>query len=200
MYAYPEPVKTLIEEFEKLPGVGRRTAERFAFYVLNSRREEAQKLSRAVSEVKERIKQCSVCFNLTDRDPCGICASGDRDAGTICVVEQPVDVISIEKSEKYKGLYHVLMGSLSPLKGITPRDINMEQLFDRIGNTEVKEVIIATDSDDDGNTTAQYIARRLKPSCTKVTRIATGIPVGQTLEFSDSRTLSEAIEGRREQN
>ncbi len=199
MHAYAESIKKLIEEFEKLPGVGRRTAERFAFYILNSDRPQAVKLAEAITEVKDNIGNCPECFNLTDIRPCAICASKNRDRSIICVVEQPVDVVSIEKIHRFHGLYHVLMGSLSPLKGITPDDINMAELFERAKAQGVEEVIIATDSDDEGETTAQYIIKKLKPAGLKVTRIATGIPVGATLDLTDERTLSRAIEGRTEQ-
>ena len=199
MHAYAESIKNLIEEFEKLPGVGRRTAERFAFYILNSERPHAVKLAEAITDVKDSIRNCPVCFNLTDTEPCAICASKTRDRNVICVVEQPVDVVSIEKIHRFHGLYHVLMGALSPLKGITPDDINMAELFKRAEAPGVEEVIIATDSDDEGETTAQYITKHLKPAGIKVTRIATGIPVGATLDLTDERTLSRALEGRMEQ-
>ena len=200
MYAYADSIKKLIDEFEKLPGVGKRTAERFAFHTLNTDRDSALKLAEAITGVKNNIRNCPVCFNLTDILPCGICASKNRDRTIICVVEQPVDVVSIEKIHGFHGLYHVLMGALSPLRGISPDDINMEALFKRVAAGGVEEVIIATDSDDEGEATSQYIVKKLKPSGIKVTRIATGIPVGATLDLLDERTLSRAIEGRREQD
>ena len=182
-----------------MPGVGRRTAERFAFYILKLNGDDALKLALAISEVKEKIKRCSACCNLTDNDPCKICASHGRDRNTICVVEQPSDVFTIEKIGRYHGLYHVLMGSLSPLKGIMPENLNMAELYNRVKNGGIEEIIIATDSDTDGETTAQYIAKFLKPLNVKVTRLASGIPVGATLEFIDEATILKAFEGRIEE-
>lgn len=200
MYDYADSIKQLIDEFEKLPGVGKRTAERFAFHTLNTGRDSALKLAEAITRVKNNISNCPVCFNLTDAQPCGICASRTRDRTVICVVEQPVDVVSIEKIHSFHGLYHVLMGALSPLRGITPDDINMAALFKRVADGGVEEVIIATDSDDEGEMTSQYIVKKLKPAGVRITRIATGIPVGATLDLLDEKTLSRAIEGRREQD
>ncbi len=200
MYDYADSIKKLIDEFEKLPGVGKRTAERFAFHTLNIGRDSALKLAEAIIRVKNNISNCPVCFNLTEAQPCGICASKTRDRNVICVVEQPVDVVSIEKIHSFHGLYHVLMGALSPLRGITPDDINMAALFKRVADGGVEEVIIATDSDDEGETTSQYIVKKLKPAGVRITRIATGIPVGATLDLLDEKTLSRAIEGRREQD
>jgi recombination protein RecR len=200
MQEYAASIKKLIEEFEKLPGVGKRTAERFTFHILNSGRDSALELAEAIKDVKTRITHCPVCFNLTDTSPCKICSSGGRDRSIICVVEQPVDVVSIEKIHRFHGLYHVLMGALSPLKGIAPGDINIAGLLERVEKGGVEEVIIATDSDDEGETTAQYLLKKLKPAGVKITRIATGIPVGATLDLLDERTLSRAIEGRTEQD
>ncbi len=200
MYAYADSIKKLIEEFEKLPGVGKRTAERFAFYILNSEKEPAMKLAEAVAEVKNSILQCPVCFNLTDVTPCAVCAGKSRDRNQICVVEQPVDVVAIEKTNSFRGLYHVLMGALSPLKGVGPEDINIAGLLKRVEEGHVEEVILATDPDFEGDATAQYIAGALKGSKVKITRIATGIPAGATLEFAGEATLRKALDGRREQS
>ncbi len=199
MYAYADAIKKLIDEFEQLPGVGRRTAERFAFHILNTEREAALSLAGAITDVKDMIKLCPVCFNLTDFLPCKICSSENRDRKAICVVEQPVDVVSIEKIERFRGVYHVLMGALSPLKGITPDDLNIAELLDRVKSGGIEEVIIATDPDYEGDATAQYLADELKPLGVKVTRLATGIPAGATLEFAGEATLRKAFEGRREQ-
>jgi recombination protein RecR len=200
MSYYADSVKALVDEFEKLPGVGKRTAERFAFHILNAERNSALQLAEAITNVKNNISQCPVCCNLTDVKPCKICASNGRDKSIICVVEQPSDVASIEKTHRFHGLYHVLMGVLSPLKGTTPDDINISQLLTRVKSGGVEEVIIATDPDDEGEVTSQYLVKKLKPMGVKVTRLATGIPVGSTLDLLDERTLSKAIEGRRTQD
>ncbi len=200
MYAYADSIKKLIEEFEKLPGVGKRTAERFAFHVLNSEKEFAMKLAEAVAEVKNSILQCPVCFNLTDVTPCAVCTGKSRDSNQICVVEQPVDVVAIEKTNSFRGLYHVLMGALSPLKGVGPEDINIAGLIKRVEEGQIEEIILATDPDFEGDATAQYITGALKKFKVKISRIATGIPAGATLEFAGEATLRKALDGRREQS
>ncbi|MCX7884461.1 MAG: recombination mediator RecR [Caloramator sp.] len=197
MNFYPLPISRLIEEFSKLPGVGPKTAQRLAFYVLNMDMVEAEKLSSAIINAKNNIKYCSVCGNLTDEDPCIICRNTSRDSNLICVVEEPKDVIAMEKTREYKGLYHVLHGVISPLGGVGPDDIKIKELLGRI-TPDIKEIIIATNPNVEGEATAMYIARLIKPLGVKVTRIAHGIPVGADLEYADEVTLSKALEGRRE--
>jgi recombination protein RecR len=196
MSPFADSVERLIEEFGKLPGVGPRTAERFAFHILKSEKDEAMKMAGAISEVKEKIRGCSVCHNLTDIDPCKICKDAERNRAIICVVEQPSDVSVIEKTRKFKGLYHVLLGALSPLKGIVPDELKISDLVTRIKKGKITEVIIATDSDVEGETTALYITKLLKPLKVKVTRPARGIPVGGTLELAGEETVARAIESR----
>ncbi|QCX33491.1 recombination protein RecR [Caloramator sp. E03] len=197
MNFYPQAISRLIEELSKLPGVGPKTAQRLTFYILNMDISEAEKLSNAILDAKKNIKYCSVCGNLTDDDPCIICRNTSRDCNTICVVEEPKDVVVMEKTKEYKGLYHVLHGVISPLGGVGPDDIRIKELLSRI-NPDIKEVIIATNPNVEGEATAMYIARLLKPLGVKVTRIAHGIPVGADLEYADEVTLSKALEGRRE--
>lgn len=197
MNFYPQPISRLIEELSKLPGVGPKTAQRLTFYILNMDISEAEKLSNAILDAKKNIKYCSVCGNLTDNDPCIICRNTSRDYNTICVVEEPKDVVAMEKTKEYKGLYHVLHGVISPLGGVGPDDIRIKELLSRI-TPDIKEIIIATNPNVEGEATAMYIARLLKPLGVKVTRIAHGIPVGADLEYADEVTLSKALEGRRE--
>ena len=196
MYQFSDSVARLIDEFAKLPGVGKRTAERFAFYILEEGKEEALKLAEAINEVREKITDCSVCHNLTDTDPCRICASQGRDKSIICVVEQPGDVVAIEKTHMFNGVYHVLLGSLSPLRGVLPKDLKISDLVDRVKKGKVNEVIIATDSDAEGETTALYMTKLLKSLKVKITRPARGIPVGGTLELAGEQTLAKAMEAR----
>jgi len=196
VYYFSNSVKKLVEEFAKLPGVGPRTAERFAFHILNVSKEEAVKLAEAISEVKEKIRNCSVCHNLTDTDPCKICSDPGRDRATVCVVEQPQDVAALEKTRRFRGVYHVLLGALSPLRGIGPDELKMSGLVDRVKKGKITEVVIATDSDAEGETTALYITKLLKPLGIKITRLARGIPVGGTLELAGSETLAKAVEAR----
>lgn len=198
MYHYSDSVAKLIDEFAKLPGVGKRSAERFAFHILKEKKDEATKLSEAITEVKERIMHCSLCHNLTDTDPCKICASPGRDKHLICVVSEPSDVVVLERTKTFKGLYHVLLGALSPLKGIQPDDLKISDLTSRIKKEKVTEVIIATDSDAEGEATSAYLTKLLKPAGVKITRPARGIPVGGTLELAGERTLARAIESRTE--
>jgi recombination protein RecR len=198
MYQFSDSVARLIEEFAKLPGVGKRTAERFAFYILEEGKEDALKLAEAIDEVKEKIGDCSVCHNLTDTDPCKICTNHGRDKSIICVVEQPGDVVALEKTNRFKGVYHVLLGTLSPLRGIQPKDLKISDLVDRVKKGKVSEVIIATDLDAEGETTALYITKLLKPLRVKITRPARGIPVGGTLELAGEQTLAKAMEARTE--
>lgn len=194
---YPTKVAKLIEELSKLPGVGSKTAQRLAFYIINMDKRSVESLAEAIIEAKSSIKYCSVCGNLTDVDPCVICSNTSRDKSTICVVQEPKDVIAMEKTKEYRGLYHVLHGAISPMLGVGPDDIKIKELISRM-NDEVKEVIIATNPNVEGEATAMYIARLIKPLGIKVSRIAHGIPVGGDIEYADEVTLLKALEGRRE--
>lgn len=194
---YIAPLDRLITEFAKLPGIGRKSAARLAFYVLNQPQSTAQQLADAILQAKEQIQYCSICQNLTDEDPCIICSSERRDRSVICAVETPRDVIAIENTKEYTGLYHVLHGAISPMDDIGPDDIKLKELVSRCSDG-VKEVIAATNPTVEGEATAMYMARLLKPLGIKVTRIAHGIPVGGDLEYADEITLGKAIEGRRE--
>jgi recombination protein RecR len=197
MRYYPRPMGKLIGELSKLPGIGPKTAQRLAFYILNMNPGEIKELSNSMIEAKDKIKYCSICNNLTDDDPCEICSSDERDKGTICVVENSKDVIAMEKTGEYHGLYHVLHGSISPINGIGPDEIKIKNLIPRI-KEDVKEIILATDPNAEGDVTAMYLAKLIKPLGIKVTRIAHGLPVGGDLEYADEVTLSKALEGRRE--
>ena len=199
MKQYPRSLNKLINELGKLPGIGGKTAQRLAFHVLSLTDREAETLAEAIVDAKRSMHYCSVCGNLTDKDVCGICSDGSRDRSVICVVETPQDVMAMERIREYKGTYHVLHGAISPAEGIGPADINLKSLIERLqGNTDVEEVIIATNPNIEGEATAMYIARLLKPAGIKVTRIAHGIPVGGDLEYADEVTLLKAVEGRRE--
>jgi recombination protein RecR len=193
----PDPLVKLIEELQRLPGIGPKGAQRLAFHILKTPREVVDRLVDAVREVKERVTYCSICNNITDADPCVFCRSGDRDRQVICVVEEPQNVAAVEKTREFKGLYHVLMGALSPLQGVGPDDLKIKGLLERITNG-VQEVILATNPNVEGEMTAMYLARLLKPLGVKVTRIATGLPVGSDLEYADEVTMHKALEGRRE--
>ncbi|MGE3511517.1 MAG: recombination mediator RecR [Vicinamibacterales bacterium] len=194
----PEPLVRLIEELQRLPGIGPKGAQRLAFHILKTPREYADRLMDAVRAVKEQVTYCSICSNITAVDPCTYCSSADRDHRVICVVEEPQNVAAIEKSREYKGTYHVLMGTLSPLQGIGPDDLKIKGLVARIGAGGVEEVILATNPTVEGEATAIYLARLLKPLGVRVTRIATGIPVGSDLDYTDEVTMNRALEGRRE--
>ncbi|MDB8791878.1 recombination mediator RecR [Romboutsia sp. 1001216sp1] len=198
MQSYTGPIARLIEEFSKLPGVGRKTAQRLAFHVINMNVNDVESLSKAILEAKREIKYCSVCCNITDTDPCSMCSNKNRDAGVICVVEDPRDVAAMERTREFKGQYHVLNGVISPMDGIGPDMIKIKELIKRLGNQDVREVIMATNPTIEGEATAMYIARLLKPMGIKVTRIAHGLPVGGDLEYADEVTISKALEGRRE--
>jgi recombination protein RecR len=190
-----EALQQLIEEFARLPGVGRKTAQRLALYMLKQPREDAVRMARALVNVKDRIRYCSVCANITEQDPCSICSSPKRDRSVICVVEEPNDVLALEKTSEFRGLYHVLGGSLSPLDGIGPEELKVKELLSRV--TEgVLEVILAMNPNVEGEATTIYLSRLLKPLGVKVTRIARGLPVGGDLVFADEATLSRALEGR----
>jgi recombination protein RecR len=197
MAYYAQPIARLIDELSRLPGIGPKTAQRLTFYILKMSKERVANLVQAITDAKESIVYCSVCGNFTDVDPCSICSAQHRDKTTIMVVEEPKDVVAVEKTRDYKGLYHVLHGVISPLEGIGPDDIRIKELLARV-SSGVKEVIIATNPDVEGEATALYIARLLKPLGLKVTRIAHGIPVGGDLDYADEITLAKALEGRRE--
>ena len=198
MRHYAAPLEKLIEQFEKLPGVGHKSATRLAFHVLAMSKEDASAFAQAIIEAKTVIKTCSVCQNLTEGDKCPICSDPTRDASTICVVALPQDLIAIERTREYNGLYHVLHGVISPLNNVGPEDIRIRELLQRAASDEVKEIILATNPDTEGETTAMYIARLLRPFGIRITRLAYGMPVGGHVEFSDQKTLSMALEGRRE--
>jgi recombination protein RecR len=192
------PVAALIEEFSKLPGVGVKTAQRLTFFVLRSPTDQARRLAEAIMRVKESIVYCSLCFNITEADPCTICSNPNRDQEIICVVEEPLDVLALEKTGAYKGLYHVLHGALSPVEGIGPKDLRIEELLKRVRQGNVREVILATNPNFEGEYTANYIQKELKPFNIHITGLARGLPIGGDLEYADEGTLSRAIEGRRE--
>jgi recombination protein RecR len=192
-----EPVAKLIDEFSRLPGIGPKTASRLAFYLLRAPEEQAQSLADALSELRERITFCSTCFNITESDPCTICTDERRDRSVLCVVEEPLDVIAIERTRDFHGLYHVLHGTIAPVEGIGPDDLRIAQLLPRLGaDPPVREVIIATNPNMEGEATAMYIARQLEGSGVQVTRLARGLPVGGDLEYADEITLSRALAGR----
>jgi len=198
MNYYAKPLTKLIAELSKLPGIGHKTAQRLAFYILSLSSLEATTLAEAITDAKENMKYCSICGNLTDVDPCFVCADTSRAQDTICVVESPKDVSAMERIREFRGLYHVLNGAISPMDGIGPEDINLKSLIVRLqSNDAVKEIILATNPNIEGEATAMYIARLIKPSGIKVSRIAHGIPVGGDLEYTDEVTLSMAMEGRR---
>ncbi|MED4312212.1 recombination mediator RecR [Heyndrickxia coagulans] len=195
---YPEPITKLMESFMKLPGIGPKTAARLAFFVLDMKEDSVLAFAKALVDAKRDLTYCSVCGHITDTDPCYICADPRRDRSVICVVEEPKDVIAMEKTKEYNGLYHVLHGAISPMDGIGPEDISVPDLLKRLRDETVQEVILATNPNIEGEATAMYISRLLKPSGIKVTRIAHGLPVGGDLEYADEVTLSKALEGRRE--
>jgi len=198
MKYYAKPLNRLINELSKLPGIGGKTAQRLAFHILSMEDREAEGLADAIRSAKQQMTYCTVCGNLTDTDPCAICADENRDKSVICVVESPKDVVAMEKIREFKGYYHVLHGAISPMDGIGPEDINLKSLIMRLQDEAVKELIIATNPTIEGEATAMYIARLIKPSGIKVSRIAHGIPVGGDLEYADEVTLLKAMEGRRE--
>ena len=187
----------LVEQFERMPGIGHKSAQRLAFHVLNMTKQEAENFSKIILEAHEKIKRCSVCCNLAEDEKCPICKSESRDKSIICVVEDPRDVIAFERTHEYNGTYHVLHGVISPMNGIGPEDITIKELLARIGDDEVKEVIMATNPTVEGEATAMYISRLLKPMGITVSRLAYGVPVGAELEYADEVTLTKALEGRR---
>jgi recombination protein RecR len=194
----PDPLIRLVEQFQKLPGIGAKSAQRLAFYILRTPREDAERLCDAIRDVKERVTYCSTCNNITDVDPCVFCTSGARDQRVICVVEEPQNVNVVEKTREFRGVYHVLMGALSPLHGVGPDDLKIASLLARVGAGAVDEVILATNPNVEGEATALYLARLLKPLGVRVTRIAMGIPVGSDLDYADEVTMTRAMEGRRD--
>ncbi len=198
MYGIAEPISRLIDEFVKLPGVGPKTAQRLAYYVLRMPPEEARRFSDAIIQVKERVVLCSVCFNVTETNPCGICGNPARDHSKICVVEEPLDIMALERTAIYRGVYHVLHGSLDPASGIGPDQLKMAELGQRLRGGDVAEVIIATNPSMLGDATANYIVRYIVPSAVKVTGLARGLPAGGDIEYADDVTLTRALERRAE--
>jgi len=195
---YPEPFARLIEALQRLPGIGPKTAQRLTFFLLKRPVDEVRELSEALIAVKERIGHCRICFNVTDEDPCHICADPARDPRVLCVVEEPNDLLAMERTGEFRGRYHVLLGALSPLDGIGPEDIEVRELLARVEGGETTEVILATNPNVEGEATALYLSKLLRPLVVRVTRIARGLPVGGDLEYADQVTLSKALEGRRE--
>jgi len=194
----PEPLARLIEQLQKLPGIGAKSAQRLAFHVLKNTRDDAEQLCEAIRDVKDRVTYCSNCNNITDIDPCPFCTSATRNQRLICVVEEPQNVSVVEKTREFRGVYHVLMGALSPLHGVGPDDLKIKGLLARVGTGSVDEVILATNPTVEGEATALYLARLLKPLGVRVTRIAMGIPVGSDLEYTDEVTMTRAMENRRD--
>lgn len=195
---YSPSIEKLIESFERLPSIGNKTAARLAFYLLNSSEQETNDFVNSIIEAKKNLKYCSKCYNISDTDPCPICANPKRDISSICVVEDVRDIIAMEKTHEFKGVYHVLHGSISPMNGVGPDDIKIKELLARLMDGQVKEVILATNPRVEGEATAMYLSKLIKPLGIKVTRIAHGIPVGGDLEYTDEVTLTKALEGRRE--
>lgn len=198
MSSYTESIGKLIERLNKLPGIGRRSAERIVDYILKASLDEIKLLSEAISKVKENVRLCSICNNLSEGNICSICQDSRRQRTWLCIVENPADVVAIEKAGIFNGVYHVLLGAISPLEGKGPGDLKINGLLERIKKDNVKEIIIATDADTEGETTALYLTKLIKPTGVKLTRIGLGIPVGSNLEYADSTTLSKALESRRE--
>jgi recombination protein RecR len=195
---FAEPLARLIQEFKRLPGIGQKSAQRLAFHVLRAGREDAERLAQAVLDVKDKLGLCRICNNISDSDICQFCGDPNRDPKVVCVVEEPHNIVGIETTREFRGRYHVLHGALSPLRGIGPEALRIKGLVERIGEGGVEEIIVATNPTVEGEATAVYLARLLKPLGVKVTRIAMGIPVGSDLEFADEVTISKAMEGRRE--
>jgi recombination protein RecR len=191
-----ESIEQLAEQFAQLPGIGRKTAHRLALYVVKMQREEVVSLARALVNVKDRVKYCTICSNITEADPCPICSNTKRDRTTVCVVEEPTDVLALERTNEFRGLYHVLGGALSPLDGIGPEDLRIKELLHRVSDAGVDEIILALNPNVEGEATTLYLSKLLKPLGMKITRIARGLPVGTDLEFADEATLTRALEGR----
>jgi recombination protein RecR len=198
MRSVPRSVERLIEELNRLPGIGPKTASRLTFYLLRSPEEQVQALAKAVGELHEKVVTCEVCLNIAEASPCAICADAQRDRSVICVVEEPLDVLAIEKTGQYDGLYHVLHGAISPVEGVGPEDLRIGELLQRLHTNQIEEVILATNPNLEGESTAMYISRQLGPLGVRVTRLAHGLPMGGDLEYADEVTLTRALEGRRE--
>ena len=196
MLDYAEPVTKLIDELQKMPGIGAKSAQRLAFYILRAQRQETDTLVQSIQDVKDKIIFCSVCNNITDVDPCRFCTSPQRDRRVILVVEEPYNQVTIEKTREYRGLYHVLHGALSPIRGIGPDQLRIKNLFERLRGEEVEEVILATNPNTEGEATANYLTRLLKPLGVRITRIAMGVPVGSDLEYADEVTMHKALANR----
>ena len=198
MSIYSPSIEKLIESFERLPSIGHKTATRLAFHMLNLSEEETNEFIGSIENARKNLKYCSICYNISDTDPCEICANPKRDSNIICVVEDVKDIIAMERTHEFKGLYHVLHGTISPMNGIGPEDIKIKELLNRLSNSEIKEVILATNPRVEGEATAMYLSKLIKPFGIKVSRIAHGIPVGGDLEYTDEITLAKALEGRHE--
>jgi recombination protein RecR len=198
MQSSVEPVARLVEQFARLPGIGPKTAQRLTFYLLRTSEQVSLELADAIRHMKQAVKFCSICLNITDVEPCAICRDERRDRSMICVVEEPLDIVAVERTRGYKGLYHVLHGALSPVDGIGPEDLKITELLDRLRSGEVQELILATNPNVEGETTAIYLTRLLRPLGVRVTQIARGLPVGGDLEYADEVTLARAMEGRRD--
>ena len=198
MAYYPEPVARLIDAFQRLPGIGPKTAQRLTFYMLKRPPDEARELGEALIAMKEKITYCRTCFNVTDENPCRLCTDPRRDERVICVVEEPNDLLAMERTGEFRGRYHVLLGALSPLDGVGPDDLKIRELLARLEGRETAEIILATNPNVEGEATALYLAKLLRPLAVRITRIARGLPVGGDLEYADQVTLSKALEGRRE--
>jgi recombination protein RecR len=195
---YAGPVQDLIDELGRLPGIGPKSAQRIAFHLLKLDKQDALRLARAIGEVKDRVSFCRTCFNVAEGEECGICADGRRDPTVVCVVEEPRDLVAVEKTGEFHGRYHVLQGAISPIEGVGPDQLRVRELLDRIGRDDIAEIILCTNPNLEGEATAMYLARLLKPMGLRVTRIARGLPVGGDLEYADELTLGRALEGRRE--
>ena len=195
---YPKSLEKMIEEFEKFPGVGRKSAQRMAFFLLKASKSNVQDFLNSIVEAKRNLKKCSNCFNISDNDPCDICSNVRRDHTVICVVETVEDLLAMERTQEFKGIYHILEGSLSPINGVEPDDLRIKELMQRITNEKIEEIILATSTSITGETTATYLTRLLKNKGIRITRIAYGVPIGSELEYTDEITLRKAIEGRRE--
>ncbi len=198
MSLYAGPVQDLIDELGKLPGIGPKSAQRIAYHLLKLSRDDAMRLARAIAEAKERVSFCRRCFNIADADECSICTDSRRDASIVCVVEEPRDIVAVEKTQEFRGRYHVLQGAISPIEGIGPDQLRVKELLARLGTEAVTEIILCTNPNIEGEATAMYLARLLKPLGLRVTRIASGLPVGGDLEYADELTLGRALDGRRE--
>lgn len=198
MSIYTPAVQSLIDEFGKLPGVGPKSAQRIAFHLVKLPKDDALRLARAISEAKEKVRFCEKCFNMSDEATCGICSDGRRDPSLVCVVEEPRDIVAVEKTQEYKGFYHVLQGAINPIDGIGPDQLRVKELLKRLQDGVIREVILCTNPNIEGEATAMYLARLLEPLGISVTRIASGLPVGGDLEYADELTLGRALEGRRQ--